>query len=240
MRYLKAVLNDFQASNDVLVIDETNNPGGQISFALDLFSLLITSPKTNIGLAFHADRKSINDFRAAADSLSSFGPDFAWLAARYEGQAEALERAYDSGQRLGPLFPSAFYDLNDDRVFPDADVQWTKPVVVLANELSFSGGDLFPLVVKTNHAATLFGARTAGLGGSVEEVATTTYAQASLRLTRSLFAPMTAQNQIPTGALTEDEGVVPDIAYSPTVADFRSGYVSYVRAFSDAAIAATR
>jgi Peptidase family S41 len=239
-RYLKAVLADFQATNDVLVIDETNNPGGQIAFALDLFSLLITEPKTNIGFAFHADRKSINDFGSAADFYATLGPDYAGFAARFEAQAEALERAYDSGQRLGPLFPLAFYDLNDDRVFPDPDVQWSKPVVVLANELSFSGGDLFPLVMKTNHAGTLFGARTAGLGGTVEEVTVTPYSQATLRLTRSLYAPMTAQNQVPQGALTEDEGVTPDIAYSPTVADFRSGYVDYVRAFSNAAVTAVR
>jgi C-terminal processing protease CtpA/Prc len=94
--------------------------------------------------------------------------------------------------------------------------------------------------VKTNQAGTIFGARTAGLGGSVEEVTVTPYAQASLSLTRSLFAPMTAQSQVPFGGLTEDEGVAPDVAYTPTVADFRSGYLGYVRAFSDTAIAAVR
>jgi hypothetical protein len=242
-RYVKALLADYQATSDVLVIDQTHNPGGQVGYCTDLFSLILTEPKTNVGLAFHADRKSINDYRAFADAVTALGPQFEGFATRINSYAVDIERAYDSGQELGPLFPAGFYDLtnpNEDRILPDPDVRWTKPVVVLADELSVSGGDLFPMLVKASRAATLFGARTGGLGGSVEEVGVTPYAQASLRLTRSFFAPMTEASQIPFGATVEDDGITPDVPYSPTVPDFRSGYVSYVRAFSEVAKNARR
>jgi hypothetical protein len=242
-RYVKALLADFQATSDVLVLDQTHNPGGQIGYCVDLFSLLITEPKINVGLAFHADRKSINDFREFADTVAALGPQFQGFAVRINNQALDIERAYDSGQELGPLFPAAFFDLNnpnEDRILPDPDVRWSKPVVVLADELSVSGGDLFPMLVKANRSATLFGARTGGLGGSVEEIGITPYAQASLRVTRSFFAPLTEASQIPFGKVVEDEGIEPDVAYSPTVPDFRSGYVGFVKAFSDVAKSARR
>jgi hypothetical protein len=239
-RYLRALFNDFQAQADVLVIDDTNNPGGSVGFATDLYSSLITRPATNVGFAFHADRKSINDFRGFADSFAVLGPPFATLAARYEGVAQALERAYDAGQELGPAVALTIYDLEDPRILPDPEVQWTKPYLVLANELSFSGGDLFPMLVQANRTGTIFGARTAGLGGSVEEVGVMPYSQASLTLTRSLFLPLDRADQVPFGSLVEDEGVTPDVPYTITVADFRSGYQGYVRAFADAAVRLTR
>jgi Peptidase family S41 len=235
--YIKAILKDFQATNDVLVIDNTNNPGGRLFYALDVFSALITQPAINIGLAFKADRRTINRARDLADRVTALGPAFAVLAAKFENQALATEEAYDKRQPLAPLFPAVIFDdQGDERIPPDALVQWTKPVVVLDNELSFSSGDLFPLVFKTNNRGVLFGETTAGLGGSVEEVLTTTYTQASLRLTRSFFAPMTQANQIPFGNLVEDQGVAPDVLHPLTVADFRAGYIGYVTHFSQTAV----
>jgi hypothetical protein len=107
--------------------------------------------------------------------------------------------------------------------------------LVYANELSFSGGDLFPMLVKANHLATLFGETTAGAGGNVEEVLTTSFSQGTLRLTRSIFAPMTDANQIPFGTVVEDLGISPDVAHPLTVSDFRAGHVGYVKAFSEVA-----
>jgi hypothetical protein len=242
-RYIKAILSEYQSKADVLVIDDTHNPGGQVSYCVALYSMLVNSPQINAGFAFHADRKSILDFRKSAEELSQQGPALAGFADRLNAHALDLERAYDSGQELGPLEPLFFFDINnpkDDRIFPDPDVQWTKPFVVLADELSFSGGDLFPMLVKANKTATIFGERTGGLGGSVEPVAVSTYSQAELRLTRSLFAPMSQAKEIPFGNVVEDDGIEPDVRYSPTVADFRSGYVEYVKAFSEVAKNAKR
>src|ERR1043165_5838876 len=118
--YIKAILSDFQGSADVLVLDETNNPGGSVFTTVDIISALITRPAINAGFAFHADRKIINDLRAFADEVVAAGPDFAGLAARLTAGADALERAYDAKQPLGPLIPLVFFDITgDDRIFPD-------------------------------------------------------------------------------------------------------------------------
>jgi hypothetical protein len=246
-RYIKAIMKDFQSTSDVLVIDETNNPGGAISLATDYLSWFISEPKTNLGLAFHADRRQISDFRRfASEIIGDPDPLVSALGKLFDGYSLALERAYDSRQELAPLLPlEGYYSLEHTpppfrRVLPDSAFTWRKPVLVLANELSLSTGDMFPLLVKSTRAAPIFGARMAGLGGSVEPVAKTTYSEAELYLTRSLCAPLDEQNQIPLGALTEDNGVAPDIEYRPTVADFRAGYVDYVRAFSSQAVRLTR
>jgi hypothetical protein len=235
--YIKAILSDFQGSADVLVLDETNNPGGSVFTTLDIISALITQPAINAGFAFHADRKILNDLRAFVDELTALGPDFAGLAARLSAGADATERAYDQKQPLGPLIPLVFFDITgDDRIFPDPGVQWTKPIVVLTNELSFSGGDLFPMLVKANHIGALFGETTGGAGGNVEEVLTTSFSQGTLRLTRSIFAPMTDASQIPFGTVVEDLGISPDVRHPLTVSDFRAGHIGYVKAFSELAV----
>lgn len=234
--YLRAVLADYQDQSDVLVLDDTNNPGGEVNFALTLFSSLISAPATNVGFAFHADRRSVNDLRSIAEYYAQFGGPAAQLADRYFAAADATERAYDAHQPLGPLVPLVPFAYDDDRVMPDSDVHWAKPIVVLTNELSFSGGDLFPMIVKNNHVGTIFGQTTAGLGGNVEEVLTTTYSQATLRVTRSLYAPMDQASQVPFGTLVEDQGVTPDVPHQLTVADFRAGYVDYVEHFSATAV----
>jgi hypothetical protein len=239
--YIKAILKDFQSSADVLVLDDTNNPGGSVFTVVDILSALITQPAINVGFAFHADRKIINDLRALIDELAALGPDVAGLVARLTQDTDATERAYDQKQPLGPLMPIVFFDTTgDDRIFPDPLVQWTKPIVVLTNELSLSGGDLFPLLIKANRLGKLFGETTAGAGGNVEEVLITSFSQGSLRLTRSIFAPMTEANQIPFGNVVEDQGVTPDVVHPLTVADFRAGHVGYVRAFSELAAGLVR
>jgi C-terminal processing protease CtpA/Prc len=104
----------------------------------------------------------------------------------------------------------------------------------LADELSVSNADIVPNVLKVNDVAPIFGQRTMGGGGNVEVVATLSNTQAQLHLSRGLFTVYDPTNAYPESTFIEDNGVVPDVSYSHTLADFRAGYVGYVAAFNSA------
>jgi C-terminal processing protease CtpA/Prc len=110
---------------------------------------------------------------------------------------------------------------------------WTKPRLVLIDELAGSCADIFPMLIKENHLAPLFGRRTIGLGGNVEGFGPLTNSQATLSLTRGLFTTHQDDETYATADFVENNGVEPDIEHVITAADFRSGFIGYVTHFSD-------
>jgi hypothetical protein len=68
----------------------------------------------------------------------------------------------------------------------------------------------------------------------VEKVATLTNSRAELQMSRGLAMVYSPTNEYSEASIIEDNGVTPHIEYSHTLADFRAGYVGYVRAFNDA------
>jgi hypothetical protein len=228
---------------DMVVVDDTANPGGSVPYVSGLASLFATSPIPNDVMAHHADRKWISQMLAAANQ-SDAAEQPIWL-----DRMKKIETAFDSGQLLSPYFPiigsfvgpniplTPDLDAGANMLAPHPKVQWNKPVLVLHDELSGSGGDVFPDLLQNGGVAKTFGARTMGLGGSVEPVITLPFSQAQLHLTRGLMGPYN-----PSGdpKLIENEGVTPNFPYSHTVADFRAGYVGYVKAFSQIASTLTR
>lgn len=233
------------APADVVVLDDTDNPGGSVDYALALASLFTTKPIPSMVQAMHADRKWLADYSYGVKKLAPW-PDY---AAVYEAWMHTIEAAYDANKTLSDFIPlsgdyvgpSARQDiatiLGSNMLAPNPSVQWNKPVLILANDLSGSCGDFFPAILQNGGVAKTFGVRTMGLGGSVEEVLTQPYSRAVLSLTRGMAGPFN-----PSGApkLIENAGVTPDIEHPVTLADFRAGYVDYATSFSHAAATLTR
>jgi hypothetical protein len=230
------------AAPDVAVLDDTHNPGGDASYVAGLASLFAPRPIGNLVQAFHADRSWISHFIDAANQ-SNAAEQAVWL-----DRIGKIETAIDAGNPLsvflplagtwqGPTVPASVEaDTGADLIQPYPGVHWDKPVLVLHDELSGSGGDAFPALLKSGGVAKTFGKTTMGAGGSVEEVATLSFSRAKLNLTRGLMGPYVASGSI---KLIEDDGVSPDFPYTHTLADFRAGYVAFVNAFSDAAVSLT-
>lgn len=99
-------------------------------------------------------------------------------------------------------------------------VHYTKPIIVLIDELSGSGGDAFPSMMKGFGRATLLGTRTMGAGGHVVELPGLNNSQLMVRMTKSLFFR-------PDGVAVENNGAVPDIDYAITRDDYVYGYKLY-------------
>lgn len=142
-----------------------------------------------------------------------------------------VEKAYDLGEVMTEPLPIIG---GRNKVSP-LDYTWKKPMLVLVDELAGSCGDAFPMLIKNNKVAKIFGHRTMGLGGNVEEL-TLTQSQAHLRMTRGLFTSYRDDHNYLPENFIENNGVQPDYLYDHTVDDFRNGFVGYVREFSLKAI----
>jgi C-terminal processing protease CtpA/Prc len=112
-----------------------------------------------------------------------------------------------------------------DLIQPNA-VHYTKPIVMLIDEMSGSGGDAFPSLMKGYGRAKLVGTRTMGLGGHVVAQPALFYSQITPEMTKSLFYR-------PDGVAVENNGAVPDYPYTITRNDFMYKYVDYRNFYTD-------
>lgn len=132
---------------------------------------------------------------------------------------------WQQGTRITPPLPI----FGIDEVLPDPmGVPYTKPILVLINELDFSCADVFPAILRDNGRATLFGKKTAGAGGYVRPYpALSRFGVAGYTLTGSLLYRL-------DGTSIENLGVSPDIPYEITERDLSENYSDYVQAVNTA------
>lgn len=115
-----------------------------------------------------------------------------------------------------------------DKINPHPKYQYTKPILMLIDELDFSGGDFVPAIFQDNQRAVLFGSRTAGAGGYVSKFKfPNKHGIAQCSYTGSI-AERTDLNKI------ENLGVSPDIPYQITIEDVQCGYRGYIEAVNEA------
>ena len=220
----RAVLDQFDDIADALVIDQTHNPGGSLMYAHDFYSLFINKPSLNLVQSMNADRDWVVGLHEWADELMGLDPG---VASALRTRAQLIDRAMDEGKSITSPMPLIGYEY----VQPDKSYTWKKPMLVLADELAGSCGDIFPMYIQRNGNAKIFGERTMGLGGNVEEVIKLPFSRASVRLTRGLFTTYRPDQTYRNSYYVENNGITPDIAVSHTVNDTRSGFVGYVESF---------
>jgi Peptidase family S41 len=229
--YYRALMDQYDAFVDGLVVDQTHNPGGSIVYCVDFARLFLGAPGQNFVQANNTDRSWINDYHDIARSIDPALSTQQSLD--YEVRASRIEAAYDAGKPLSEPLPLYL----GNQLPPDASYVWTKPSLVLIDELAGSCGDVFPMLIKANAAAPLFGRRTMGLGGNVEEFGPLSNSRAGLRLTRGLYTTHQDDETYAAGDFIENNGVHPDIEHTLTADDFRSGFVAYMKHFSDELVA---
>lgn len=229
MKAYKAILDQWEELADVLVVDQTHNGGG--SYCEEFFRLFIQDEKNGFVQKLNVDRKWMVDLRSSWTGVvtDNATPE---LNRAFASMASEVEAAYDHGHVLTSPVPIIG---GHNKVGP-LNYTWKKPMLVLIDELAISCGDAFPMLIKSNNVAKLFGQRTAGAGGNVEMLQPFGHSQARLHLTRGLYTSYRDDGNYPDEVMMENNGVAPDYPYSHTIDDFRAGFVGYVGAFSEKAL----
>lgn len=237
----KKLIARMKDTTDALVIDEVNNPGGSVFYVMALMSVLSDQP---IQVPSHqvtlwpemvseigdlqrklSSVKSDEEARKALgqDKLNGYAVDYQ-LAQGILDYARTLQSEWAAGHKLTKSLD--LYGVQ--KVNPDRDVNYTKPILVLINELDFSGGDFFPAILQDNKRAKIFGARTSGAGGYVIGVSM----PSALGLKAFQFTGSIAKRL--DGNPIENLGVTPDIPYNFTENDLRQGFSDYKNAVNKA------
>jgi C-terminal processing protease CtpA/Prc len=119
-------------------------------------------------------------------------------------------------------------------------IAYNKPLIVLVDEMSASGGDAFAATIQDNQRGPLLGWRTMGAGGNVEGWEAGSYSQGVATVTESL---MNRKNDIktaeyPPAPYVENIGVRPDIVVDyMTIENLNQRGKPFVDAFVDAIVA---
>jgi C-terminal processing protease CtpA/Prc len=119
-------------------------------------------------------------------------------------------------------------------------IAYSKPILVLVDEMSASGGDAFAATIQDNARGPLLGWRTMGAGGNVESWEAGSYSMGFATVTESL---MNRKNDIKTeeyltAPYVENIGVRPDIVVDyMTVNNLNQKGKPFVDAFVAAIVA---
>ncbi len=237
----REVIRKFESTTDAMVIDQVNNPGGSVFYVLALMSVLskepIKVPDHHITLwpammdENYKLMTTLEKVKNDADAIAAFGAatlDGFPINFQFAQSTLQFTRLVQAEWSAGHKITAPLHLWGADKVNPDPDVNYSKPIMVLVNELDFSGGDFFPAILQDNKRAKIFGLRTSGAGGYILGVEfPSSLGLKSFSFTGSLARRM---NNKPI----ENLGVIPDIDYDWTVNDFQNGYVDYKAAINKA------
>ena len=144
-----------------------------------------------------ADQGTIDTFQRYVDQMKA-----AFAANR--GMTVPIPACRQTGSTSAPV------SLNNQ---PSATV-YTKPMIVLIDELSISAADIFPSMIQDNGRALLVGARSSGGGGSVSGWYTGFYSESFATNTNTLVVRKNpiATPEYPTAPYVENIGARPDVS----------------------------
>ncbi|CUI16800.1 protease-like activity factor [Candidatus Protochlamydia naegleriophila] len=238
------LLTILEEKTDALVIDQLHNVGGYVTFQYELASMLATTPLKTPKHRIKITQKDVMEAYQILEVIENIQAGFDLIVARMEEEGEEEDEPLNY-QYL--LFLKEFYEfiINEwnagrtlthpthlegcDWIHPHSEYRYTKPILMLINELDFSGGDFMPAMMQDNGRALLFGKRTSGAGGFVFQNSFPNQNGISgFSYTGSIAErPHTFQK-------IENLGITPDIEYSLTVEDLQYGYQGYIEAVNEA------
>ncbi|NGX61244.1 MAG: hypothetical protein K940chlam9_00727 [Chlamydiae bacterium] len=230
------LMNYFQQNTDALVLDQMNNPGGSIFYLYGLASTLTNRPlfapkhhitltqeevSTAITLLSYLDQvcDTYSAKEVLGDNIGGYMIDYKF-AQLMRDFCHFLIKQWNEGR----LYTELTHLYGVDHILPHPEYRYTKPILLLVNELCFSGGDFFPAVLQDSNRAKVMGTRTSGAGGYVANVQFPNHTgMQSFSLTGSL-----AERRDSTPL--ENLGVVPDIPYTLTTEDLENHYSEFADA----------
>ncbi len=198
----------FQDNTDGLVIDEMRNPGGSVAFGEALLQRVIPTPFRTLGFEIRATNSWVQRFAQSVSIARQLGFE-QWIINQLEANYKDVLQANKEGGRTGPISLNSTGSL----MLQPAAVVYRKPLIVLVDELSASGGDAFPAVIQDAGRGKIVGWRTMGAGGNVVQYDMTMFSEVFGSVTQSLMVrrePIVTA-EYPTAPYVENIGVRPDV-----------------------------
>lgn len=195
-----------------LIIDQDHNCGGQVDMVEKMVGLFADKPFLGLQFQFLATRTEYASFQEwfTKDMKNTVEGKY------FQEVLNLIKMTWEKGtDRL-----TSKTTFQNNRLLQPNEIRYTKPVLVLIDEMSGSGGDAFPAMMQGIGRAKLFGSRTMGAGGHVVSGIALPYSGNALRMTKSLFFH-------PNGTAIENNGASPDYQYKITHSDYVYGYREY-------------
>ncbi len=241
-----ALIARMQAETDILVLDQTNNGGGSVLYFYELLSHLISRPvpatlrfrwslqpmNFHLGMKWEdieTSLRAVRDDNVAKKVLGSDITGYPVTAETANGvyaEAEAvLADMKTGGARLSRSMPL----LQIAQINPKGHV-YSKPIIMLENEWSFSAADMAPAVLQDLGRAKIFGSPAPGVGAYVisreapanDPYGIWVYSVAMAEVRRARNQPI------------ENSGVRPDFPYDLQPIDLTEGFLGYRSALTQA------
>jgi hypothetical protein len=235
LQQLDQEITYFNENTDGLIVDVMRNPGGTVTFVEAAAQRFIPRPFQTMGFEIRATAAWLFSFAAQLTSaeLSNAPPD---IVQNLRNIYNEVLRAYNEDRgRSAPVPLNATGSLT----LSPAPNAYTKPLLVLVDEFSASGGDMFPALIQDNERGPLFGMRTMGAGGSVVGYNATAYTESFFRVTVSLMnrGRLVRAPGFPPSPYVENVGVQPDIVQDyMTTANLLNGGGPFREAFTNAIV----
>jgi hypothetical protein len=233
------IVNRMEKFTDGLIIDQLNNPGGSVFYLYALASTLSPKPlqtprhtmsitPTEVSECVQTI-KQMNGIQTDEDARKLVGenihgyPVSLQFVQFYKSYCQTYIEDWNKGFKMS----RPYWIAGVDQINPYPQGTYSKPIMILVNELDFSGGDFFPTIMQDNQRAKIFGVRTAGAGGYVNDITFPNLLGVDVfRVTQSL-AYRVSQRPI------ENLGVTPDVAYTLKTSDRTNNYADYVKAVKE-------
>ena len=224
-----------QGRTHALIIDLMNNPGGFAYYTYGLLSMLTDKPLMNLQEEQTITQQDVyfaigdiawlSEIKSNEEAVDILGAEICGLPVDLKiAQAIVKMGQFIKDQyRLGKFMTEPYPLEGLEFINPHPTTRYTKPILVLANSLSVSCGDVFPAILQDNNRAKVLGTQTAGAGGYVlARKYSNRFGLANFTLTGSLIQRMDGQP-------LENLGVKPDFPYDFTEDDYLHNYSNFIK-----------
>lgn len=200
----------FTPNTDALIVDVMRNPGGFVSFVEGVSQRLIPTPFKTIGFEIRATAAWLFSFASSLNSARLNPTTPPAVLANLEANFNEVLGAFNENR--GRSAPVSLNSTGSLLLNPVAGA-YAKPLMVLTDEFSASGGDMLPAILQSNNRGPVFGWRTMGAGGSVVGFSGPAFTESFFRITVSLMNRGHVVNtpDFPPAPYIENIGVRPDI-----------------------------
>jgi hypothetical protein len=224
----------FGPGTDALIVDVMRNPGGSVAFVESVSQRLFPAAFNTVGFEIRSTGSWLFSFASQLTNARLNPATPPAVLANLEANFNEVLSAFNENR--GRTDPVSLNSTGSLQLQPVTGA-YAKPILMLTDEFSASGGDMLPAIFQSNHRGPTLGWRTMGAGGSVVTFNGPAFTESVFRVTVSLMnrGEIITTPDFPPAPYVENIGVRPDISVDyMTRANLMSGGAPFVQSFVQA------